>query len=61
MLHDAAVHSCLQAYLSKGCACAEFSNVRFKGDDAKADAVYDGIIPLNAHDVADSVLYAATR
>jgi 3-hydroxy acid dehydrogenase/malonic semialdehyde reductase len=39
----------------------EFSNVRFKGDDAKASAVYDRTTPLNAGDVADAVHWVATR
>eukprot|EP00428_Durinskia_dybowskii_P068959 CAMPEP_0170395320 /NCGR_PEP_ID=MMETSP0117_2-20130122/21715_1 /TAXON_ID=400756 /ORGANISM="Durinskia baltica, Strain CSIRO CS-38" /LENGTH=303 /DNA_ID=CAMNT_0010651621 /DNA_START=22 /DNA_END=933 /DNA_ORIENTATION=+ len=38
----------------------EFSNVRL-GDDSKASAVYDNIVALNPDDVADNVLYAATR
>ena len=46
---------------SPGAVQTKFSNVRYKGDDAKANAVYDGIIPLNANDVADSVLFSATR
>lgn len=39
----------------------EFSQVRFKGDKQKADAVYKGVDALTADDVADSVHWAATR
>lgn len=38
----------------------EFSNVRFKGDDAKADSVYDGAVPLTAEDVTEAVFWVAT-
>ena len=39
----------------------EFSLVRFDGDAAQADAVYDGMTPLTAADVADAIVWAATR
>ena len=37
-----------------------FSNVRFHGDNARADQVYRGITPLNGDDVADVAYYAAS-
>lgn len=39
----------------------EFSEVRFSGDKAKAKNVYKGIVPLTGEDIADAVLYCATR
>ncbi len=39
----------------------EFSFVRFSCDEEKASNVYKGIIPLTAEDIADAVLYCATR
>ncbi len=38
----------------------EFSNVRFKGDDAAAAKVYEGTQPLTADDVAEAAYWAAT-
>ncbi|MEL6591310.1 MAG: NAD(P)-dependent oxidoreductase, partial [Bacteroidota bacterium] len=35
------------------------SLVRYKGDQAAADKVYDGLAPLTAKDVADAVFYSA--
>jgi NADP-dependent 3-hydroxy acid dehydrogenase YdfG len=39
----------------------EFSRVRFRGDDDKAARVYEGMTPLRGEDVAEVVLFAATR
>jgi NADP-dependent 3-hydroxy acid dehydrogenase YdfG len=39
----------------------EFSVVRLKGDQAKADAVYKGVTPLSAGDVAEAIVWAANR
>ncbi|WP_424183307.1 SDR family NAD(P)-dependent oxidoreductase [Actinokineospora sp. G85] len=39
----------------------EFSLTRFDGDTARAEAVYQGIDPLTAADVADVVAFAVTR
>jgi 3-hydroxy acid dehydrogenase / malonic semialdehyde reductase len=35
----------------------EFSEVRFHGDTARAQAVYEGFTPLSADDVADAIAY----
>lgn len=49
-------------YVAPGLAGGtEFSQVRFKGDEAKAASVYANTQPLTAEDVADSVHWAATR
>lgn len=39
----------------------EFSEVRFRGDADKAGAVYAGMEPLSAEDVADAVLWVTSR
>ncbi len=47
--------------IDPGAVETQFSQVRFKGDIKKAAAVYEGMQPLMPEDVADAVLYSATR
>jgi 3-hydroxy acid dehydrogenase / malonic semialdehyde reductase len=39
----------------------DFSLVRFRGDEKRATKVYQGLIPLKPEDVADTIVWAATR
>lgn len=39
----------------------EFSLVRFKGDEARAKAAYESFTPITPDDVAEAVLFCATR
>ncbi len=43
-----------------GAVDTEFSIVRFKGDEEKANAIYKGYEPLHAEDIADTCYYCAT-
>ena len=46
--------------VNPGAAETEFSLVRFKGDENKAGASYEGFKPLQAADIANAVYYCAT-
>ncbi len=39
----------------------EFSDVRFRGDTERAAAVYRNFLPLKAEDIAETILFCATR
>jgi hypothetical protein len=47
--------------IDPGMARTEFSAVRFKGDTARADKVYEGTHPLEAEDVAETLVWVASR
>jgi serine 3-dehydrogenase len=44
-----------------GMVYTEFSKVRFSGDEERADKVYKGITPLSPTDVAEAIIFCATR
>lgn len=47
--------------IDPGLAETEFSLVRFKGDAVRAKKVYEGTHPLTAEDIAESLVWIATR
>ena len=57
---DVAPSSVRVTNIKPGLVETNFSNVRFHGDDARADKVYQGIKPLTGDDIADVAFYAAS-
>ena len=47
--------------IDPGMVETEFSMVRFSGDKVRAKNVYSGIKPLNANDIANTILFCASR
>ncbi len=44
-----------------GMVYTEFSKVRFSGDEEKANKIYNGVTPLSPKDVAEAIVFCATR
>ncbi len=47
--------------IDPGMVETDFSLVRFHGDEARAAKVYQGLTPLKPEDVADAIVWTATR
>ena len=47
--------------IDPGMVETDFSRVRFHGDEERAAKVYQGVTPLTPEDVADAIVWAATR
>lgn len=47
--------------INPGLVETEFSDVRFKGDNDRAEKVYQGFTPLKPEDIADVIWFAVTR
>jgi NADP-dependent 3-hydroxy acid dehydrogenase YdfG len=58
---DLLPHHIRVAEVNPGAVETEFSKVRFKGDVARATAVYQGYEPLRAEDIAEVIQFMVTR
>ncbi len=56
---DLLKHNIKVTGIHPGAVETEFALVRFKGDEQKAAATYNGITPLTAADIADTIFYCA--
>ena len=57
---DLLKHNIKVTSINPGAVETEFSIVRFKGDETKAEAAYKNYIPLTAKDVAETIFYCAS-
>lgn len=58
---DLVEHGIKVTNIAPGLVETEFSVVRFKGDQDKADSIYKGYQPLTAEDIADVIWFTASR
>jgi NADP-dependent 3-hydroxy acid dehydrogenase YdfG len=61
MRMDLVSHGIKVTSINPGMAETEFSVVRFAGDEERAKKVYDGLTPLSAQDIAETIYWVATR
>lgn len=61
MRMDLNEHNIKVSSLDPGLVETEFSEVRFKGDTARAKSVYENFTPLNAQDVAETIEFVLSR
>jgi NADP-dependent 3-hydroxy acid dehydrogenase YdfG len=56
---DLLKHNIKVTAIHPGAVETEFSIVRYKGDEQKANATYNGFTPLTGEDIADTIFYTA--
>jgi NADP-dependent 3-hydroxy acid dehydrogenase YdfG len=58
---DLLPHQIKVTAINPGMVETEFSLIRFKGDEQRAKKTYEGINPLSAEDIADTIYWVASR
>lgn len=58
---DLLPHNIKVSAINPGMVETEFSMVRFKGDEERAKKTYEGLQPLKAEDIAETILWVVSR
>lgn len=58
---DLAKYGLKVSEIKPGAVVTEFSQVRFKGDDSRANKVYEGFTPMTPDDVAEIIAFVISR